>query len=317
MFAYLLSAASPATAQVPPTERAQWEDGQRSDQAFYRRQFIEYGFVPIEEIDLGKRDVRRLLLRDPYSFLPIPGVEYERRAGGKVTMRLHYGEYRTAPVAIPKAAWDRIVAGEKAMFAPTQFVPVKRDPAAGVPPVCHGWMIIAQASGDRAASWWECRDRDGAKAAAARTMIEVALATRPDCKSDEDPRWAFQKCFGEKDVLDDPALNEPYVSISKELKDSPGATLLAAARKALQAPDLTLGSPAWREAREAVRKVLENQAARRAALQKLSALDYRARDASDPDKVKMRRAIRHWSEFIAGQEANDVDLLRRLAWAGQ
>ena len=48
---------------------------------------------------------------------------------------------------------------------------------------------------------------------------------------------------------------------------------------------------------------------------KLGQLEYRAREASQPDRVKLRRSLRHWQEFLAGQDANHVDLLRRLGWA--
>lgn len=311
--ALLLSLTSPAIAQQAPDARAKWEEGQRSDQSFYRQQFTEMGFVPIEELDAGSRDVRRIIVRDPYGFLPIPGVEFERRRDGKVTMRLQFPQYRTDTVSINAAAWQRIVVGDAAMFAPRQYEQV--PPVTSIPPVCHGWMILVQASGDRAGSWWQCRDSADAKADYVRTMIEEALSTRPDCKREEDPRWAFQKCFGEKEQLDDPELDALYSPLLKELKDAPGAEKLAAARRALNAPALTLGSPEWVAARAAIYDVLKLQEERKAILIKLGQLEYRARNASQPDKVKLRQSLRHWREFLNGQDANHVDLLRRLGWA--
>lgn len=305
--------AGPASAQQAADLRSQWDEAQRSDQRFYREQFVELGFVPISELDAGNRDVRRMNVRDPYAFLPIPGVEFERRHDGKVTMRLQHREYRTDPVPIDPTAWTRIVEGDDAMFAPRDYeADVASNPG---PRVCHGWMVLVQASGDRTGSWWQCRDSAGPKADYVRTMIDEALATRPDCKREEDPRWAFQKCFGEKDQLDDPELDAVYSALSKELKDAPGVEKLAAARGALQVPGLTLGSSDWVAARDAINDLLTVHDQRKAALQKLEGLQYRARDASLPDKAKLRRSLRHWQQFLAGQDSNHVDLLRRLGWA--
>ena len=303
-----------APVQAPRDARAAWEEGQRSDQIFYRKQFVEAGFVPIEELDDGGRDVRRLILKDPYGMLPIPGIEFEHRRDGTVTMRLQYPEYRTAKQPIARAEWDRIVAGDEAMFAPQEFRPVPTSPSGAVPPVCHGWMALAQASGDRAGSLWECRDAAGPKQASVHSMIAVALASRPDCKPEADIRWAFQKCFGEKTALDDPKLNETYSALIKQLEDSPGADKLAAARVALRPPGLVLGSPEWLQARDAVRDVLDLKAQRQATLQKLIQLEYASHHATQPDRLKMRRSIMNWSDFIKGQDANIVELLQGLAW---
>lgn len=304
-----------APVQAPADARAASEEARRSDQMLVRKQFIEAGFVPIEEVDEGGREVRRLILHDPYGILPIPGIEFEHRRDGIVTMRLQYREYRTARQPIAKADWDRIVAGDQAMYAPQHYRPPAKSSSAAVPPVCHDWMVLAQASGDRAGSLWDCRDQASPRQANVQSMIAVALATRPDCKTEEDPRWAFQKCFGEKDTLDDPILNAEYAKLVKELNDARDFDLLSAARSAVRAPGLALGSPAWVEARDAVRMVLEAKSASRTTLQKLIALDYRHASASQPDKIRMRNMIRHWSEFIVQQDSNIVEILTTLGWA--
>lgn len=315
LFALALVAGIPATAQLPADHLVKWEEGQRSDQLSYRRHFLDSGFVPIDELDAGERDVRRLSLRDPYGFLPIPGVEFERKRDGKVTMRLQFQEYRTDPKTIAPTAWEEIVDGDGSMFEALQYEPAATMSSAAPPSVCHGWMALVQASRDRAGSWWQCRDSAGPKQDYVQVMLRTALATRPDCKIEEDLRWTFQKCFGEKKEFDDPNLTEAFSPLEKQLHDAPGAEALGAARMALRVPGVAIGSPEWRTARDAVRQVLKVQSSRQETVQRMSQIASGAGNASQRDKLKMQHIIRHWSDFMSKQNVNHVEILSGLAWA--
>lgn len=306
-----------ALAQDTSEMRAKREREQQAEHQFRNQRFAEAGFVPIDQT--GKRELRRLIVRDPYGFLPIPGIEIERRADGTVILTLQYWAWRSEPSTIAGQSWDRLIELDDAAFGPK---PIKPPPAyarnADPPPVCHGWMAHIQSSSGRTAGWWECQDGPGPQLSYLRAMVDAAMATRPDCKSEgEDPMWAFQKCFGVSEQLDDPQLEAIYSVLRKEYHDAPGADRLAEARIALRQPSLTIGSPQWRDARAAIAKVRAINNQRRELLRRLGELYYKSKDASKADKAKMKLAIDSWTQFIAAQESNYSDLLNRLVWAGE
>lgn len=308
--ALLLSIAAPVSAQGSDRERG--DEAQPADIAFNHRQFDDAGFIPIAEFQAGNREVRRLIVRDPYGFLPIPGVEIEKRRNGTVTMRLQYREWRTEPEPIDAAAWSRLVARDKDMFAPREFRSAPAVDPSRPPPVCHGWQLIVQSSNGEAGSWWECQDGAGPRADYVRAFIDIALAARPACPRETDNRWAFQKCFGETNDLDDKDVGGRFKAILKELEEAPSAKRLAAARMALRAQGLELGNTQWLEARQAVTLLLETGAIQRRKLQELIRLEYQSKAATKLDKLRMQRVIRHWSQQLNAWEQNKTEVLRQL-----
>ena len=143
------------------------------------------------------------------------------------------------------------------------------------------------------------------------------MGTRPSCNVERnDPFWSFSRCFAPTDSLDDPALEATYAILRREYYEAPGADRLAEARRALQAPALSIGSPAWRDARAAIARVKEVHDYREARLRRLRQLAAGAPNAAPADRAKMRQAIEAWSQFLQAQQRNYAELLERLAWVG-
>jgi hypothetical protein len=317
-----LSVSSAAFAQTDAERRARWEKGQAEQQRFEHRLFNEAGFTPIEEVRAAGRDVRRLLLHDPYMMLPVPGTEVERHSNGRVTLRLQYRGWSSRPVEIDGAAWEALGAGEQAVFVRPAYVPAgparpSSMPPPSPPPICHGWIARFEADENRTASWSACGGEKTAAYDYAVRLVALAIGTRPGCAVERnDPFWSFSQCFAAKEALDDPALEAKFAILRQEYAGAPGMERLAEARAALAAPGMALGSPAWREARAAIAKLKAVNDHRRDRLQQLQQLAYGAAEASPADKAKMRQTIQGWSEFLHSQEINHSELLRQLAWVG-
>jgi hypothetical protein len=317
----LLIAAPALQAQAPSEveRRARWERLQAGQRKFEHRLFSEAGFVPIAELRAEGRVVRRLLLADPYMILPVPGIELERLADGRVTLRLQYPGWSSEPVPVDATAWDALASIEGAVFERPVFRPTPpRASPQSPPPLCHGWILRFEADYHRTASWAQC---GGGKTPAydyAIRLVQLAIGTKPGCTFEPDnPFFSFNKCFMATQALDDPELEAKFGVLRKEYDEAPAADRLAEARRALKAPELALGSTAWLDARAAVRRFREVQKLREDRLQQLRQLASEAVDASDADKAKMQRTIEHWSDFVRSQEPNYSDLLQRLVWAGE
>ncbi len=96
-----------------------WLRAQESQRAFERELFDRAGFPSIAEQNLEGREVRRLLLRDPYGMLAVPGVELERLSNGRIKLRLQYVGWSSAPKAVDRSAWDKLVSNSQP-FIPRQ-----------------------------------------------------------------------------------------------------------------------------------------------------------------------------------------------------
>lgn len=313
VFLIVLTLAAAAGAQGVP----------ESQSAFEHRLFVEAGFTPIQQVRASGMEVRRVLLRDPYGFLPVPGLELQRRPDGGVWLRLQYYGWSGEPVAVDRKAWDELAALEQAAFArPVYAAPPPRlagepiPPPPPPPPICHGWLARLEADETRSASWGECGGQKGPAHDYVMKMVAIAMTTRPDCAAEGgDPFFAFNKCLGPKPELDDARLEAKFAVMRQAVAALDASKPLMAARSALMVRPLYLGSPAWKTAREAVARYKAMLDERRWQLQSLQALASGAMGASQADKVKMKQAIDNWSSFLASQETNYSRLLFDLVSA--
>lgn len=316
---FAVAFASTAYGETAAEQRAQSNPSPAVQRAFEHRLFTEAGFAPIAVVQADGRDVRRLLLEDPYMMLPMPGVELERLGDGRVTLRLQYRGWSSDPVQIDRASWDALASQERAVFRNPAFQPGRtkaESGAASPPPICHGWMARLEAGRERAASWAACGGGQGPLYDYAVRMVELAVQSKARCSFEpKDPFWSFNKCVAPTASLSDPTLDAKFAALRKAYSDSPGAERLAEARRALNTPGITLGSKAWLDARAAVVKFKEVQDFRREQLRQLQELAYSAPNAPAEDKAKMDQAINSWTEFLRSQELNYSALLRRLVWA--
>lgn len=318
----LLYAPYAGAAQAPDKaeQRARWEQTQLDQRKFERKLFAEAGFAPIAEMLVEKREVRRVLLQDPYMILAVPGIELERRVDGSVTLRLQYQGWSSPPAPVDRAAWDELARLEPEVFAKPALRVTRSEPApSSPPPHCHGWMARIQADHERITSWTTCSGGGLTPAAIyASRLAGLAVSTTPKCKVEQGNEfWSFTNCFKVTFELDDPALEAQFAALRKDYDEAPGAERLAEARNALRAPGLALGNEAWLAAREAIRRFRETHSTRQDRLQKLEKLYRDATNASDGDRAKMRRAIEHWSDFLRSTETNYSRLLQDLAWASR
>jgi hypothetical protein len=299
-------------------QRERWTRAKAAQHEFESELFNRAGFPSIAELTLEGRKVRRLLLRDPYGFLHLPGVELERHDDKKVTLRLQYVGWSSDQVLVDPAVWDEIASQESAVFTVPEFRPVltPSEPSEP-PPVCHGWSARFQADYQRTASWSGCGGgTTSPRLDYAVAIAELAVATNPDCAFNRaNPFFSFKECFVASPKLDDPELERTYSVLRDEYNKAPGAVRLAEARRALNVPELTMGSQSWLDARAAIARVKAVQDSRREHLRRLQQLASTASDASAADTAKMQQTIQTWSRFLNAQQANYADLLQRLVWA--
>lgn len=142
---------------------------QAADTAAHRH-IVASGFIPLEEMTFGGRDVRRVLPIDPYGFLPIPGIELERHEGGGVTLRAQYRDWTGPAYSVSPDEWNRLAVLEPAAFAP----PGKNSFKARPNVVVHCWSGLLEASPSKAASWWGCNS--GTRASQTYTEAVLTLA---------------------------------------------------------------------------------------------------------------------------------------------
>ena len=312
-FLFMLGAA--AAAQAPSTEaeigRAKWERGQQLELEFRTNLFVEHGFVPIQEMLDGKRRIRRLIVRDPYGMLFMPGVEIEQMDSRQVRVRLQYWDWRTEWTPMDAAVWRDLASLEaKAFTRPTYVQGLRRTSP------CHEWSAYIQSSDSGIAAWTRCTADTNAETLEYAVRIANALMeTRPDCERQTDhPLSAFQRCFGFKDKLTDPEFQSEYEALSKEFFTD-RSNILLQARLALRETSLTPGSPEWRSAREKVRLVVANHRRREHLVFELSKLGSRARNASAADQSVLKSAYKHWRSTQDAQARNVIELMRDLGWS--
>jgi len=327
-FVLALAAAAPAAAQVPSEaeQRARWERGRAQQQQFERRQFAEAGFAPVVADLAEARELRRLLLSAPYGMLPLPGLELVRYDDGRVSVRLQYRGWSSGPVAVDKpGAWDALASRDEALFAEPVFRPITEPPPpVPPPPICHAWLARFENEQGRTANWSGCGGgTPGPGYSYAVAMIEIAMAARPECGATlGDPFGAFHRCFGPTPALDDPELEARFAALRKEYEEASATDAMTEARRALEAPGLTLGGEAWLAARDAIKRFKEVHDLRRDRLlmvQQLytNAVYLNSPAASDADVAKLRQTLEVWKDSLSIQDRYYAELLQRLASADE
>jgi hypothetical protein len=322
---FALAAALPTVAPAQTDERrARWEAAEADQRRFLHNQFTRVGFEPIELVRARGRDVRRLIIEQPYIGPRVPGIEFERHPDGRVTLRLQYPEWSSEPSEIDPSAWSSLTARDEAVFVQPEYVPpppptTPAPPPPPPPPPCHAWHAWLEADADRVIGWSGCSDVHPERRDYVIRMIELAMATRPSCSFDAGAPFApFVTCFRMTNRLDDPKIDEAYSALVTEYERGRGSDLLLEARRAVHRQDLTIGSEGWVQARDAVGRLIEHHEAQRERLRRLQQLaGAHAYSASAGDRYKMRQTIQGWSQFLDSSERNLVEVLRALAWAGQ
>ncbi len=285
------------------------------------RPFVDAGFAPIEDVVEAHRDVRRVLIHDPYWILGTPGIEIERYGDGRAVLRLQYHGWRSQTQPLPVETWNALAKLEAAAFAPppppTPSLTAQTD--APPPPICHGWSAAFLSGDGRDGHWSQCYSPvdDGAHAYVV-ALVKAALATAPACPVDDETLFlSYQKCFGAGQTLDDPGLNAQYAALMPVFQDPQGSTLLNAARQAVTAPGIAVGNDVWRQARDAIARLKTYDDSQADALRRLRRLLYLASNASDADRTRIRNLIATVSDFQNGQQVNYAGVLTQLAWAGE
>jgi len=279
--------------------------------------FTRAGFPPIEEVQANGRQIRRLLLTDPYMMSAVPGIEVERHRDGHVTLRLQYFAWSGDSVSIDQVAWDALAAIEQEAFAAPAYSPEPVSQRASPPPpapaICHGWGLWLQASVERRAVWSQCGGRGGPIVDYAMQMLTLAMATRPNCRFErENPFASFSRCFSPTMSLDNPELEAIFAVLRREYYEVAGADRLAEARMALRAPSLTRGGSAWQSARAAIDRYKATNDYRSERLQRLRELASTAVNPSQADRAKMQLTIQDWSHFMQAQGSNYRSLVEQL-----
>ncbi|WP_347303508.1 hypothetical protein V5740_02455 [Croceibacterium sp. TMG7-5b_MA50] len=322
LFLAILSQPAAAQQQTEAEQREQWSAAQARQRAFVRELFDRAGFAPVAELSAEGREVRRMLLRDPYGGLPVPGVELERRASGEVTLRLQYRNWSTDPVQVAASAWQELAALEDAVLTQADFVPLPPSPPSSSspplpPPICHGWNARFEADYHRNASWSQCGGDRGPALDYAVAFAEIAVSSKAGCAFDRgDPFGSYNKCWGETLQLDDRALDRDFAALRAEYDAAHGHEQLGKARVALRVEGMEVGDPQWVAARDAVAEVKAVRDVRWDCLRRLQQLAGRASDASPADRAKMRQTVDHWSRWLTEQERNYAEVLQGLAWPG-
>jgi hypothetical protein len=303
------SIVTPATAALSPAAVL------AQQQAAAHRMFEQRGFAPIADVATTDREVKRLLVSDPYMMLGgLPGIEIERARSGDVFLTVRYARWSRPPVKVDRRVWTELQALEPAVFA-QDTRPVTGPASSGPPPICHGWRAQIETAPDRTTNWGECGGSpDSPRRGYAVALIRAAMGTRPDCAFDgSNPFWSFEKCFDERGTgYDDADLSKQTADLTRRWNDQGAGDLLGAARRALDVPGRTLGDARWLAARDAVFRFGAAVSARREPMETLSSLDSFAQyDAAD--RERLTAALNAWRDQEQQDETTYAGMLQELA----
>ena len=319
LLAFFLSLSpSYAAAQTHKNERFErWTKAQRQQRAFEHKQFSEAGFPSIADSQVQERELRRALVRDPYGFIHLPGLEFERHDDGSVTLRLQYLGWSIEPVEIDREHWDNFVALENEVFAPpvyaatvsaSQKAPRRRG-------VCHGWIVRFAAALDKTESWSQCGGGAGAEQSYAIAMIRAAITTRETCTfNDVRPFWSYSECFQATSELDDPELSAMFADIRAAYHQATASEELAEARMFIRDTDFSGGDENWMAARGLVDRVRAKDAERQRQLQRLRKLRSENKAISEADRVRLYRTVTNWGNQERAFSQNTAGLMQGLVW---
>ncbi|VXC93461.1 hypothetical protein [Sphingomonas sp. AX6] len=283
---------------------------QSADEATHRH-IAAAGFIPLQEMTFGGRDVRRVLPIDPYGFLPIPGIELERHGGGRVTVRAQYRHWTGPAYRVSADEWNQIAALESAAFAPPGENRTKTRP--GV--VVHCWRGLLEASPSRAASWWGCNSGTKASQAYTKALLVLAMEKKGCPASDNDALRRFSECFRDDGTLDDPALQTQFAALRDRWTTQrvPGADILAQARQSLWTAKEDRVPTRLMAARRAVFAFGQHQNALRDMLRSSFTLFRNSVSMDTRSAAILSQTRSRWDEDIKAQNQNYVTLLEELA----
>lgn len=296
-----LSLASPATS-APSSD----------DRAYVHWQMRMAGFAPLEEMTFGGRDVRRVLLLDPYQMLPIPGLEFERHADGRLTLRTQHAGWTGQVFALTPEDWGRLAALEAAAYAPPPLAPVKTEQPAVV---MHCWGAFLEASPDKATIWSGCVDKAIGGSAYVDAAISLAIEKMVCPASEKASLWRFVDCTRAPQPLDDPALEAAFAELrtAYEARHGQGADMLGRARAALRAARANRATELVATARQEVLAFGGYQEALRELIQTGFAPFRKAEIRSAANAAILGRTRRAWLDNLAAQDRNYIGLLEELA----
>lgn len=283
---------------------------QAADGATHRR-IAASGFIPLEEMTFGGRDVRRVLPIDPYGFLPIPGIELERHEGGRITLRAQYREWTGPAYPVSPDEWNRLAVLEPAAFAPPGQNSFKPRP--GV--VVHCWSGLLEASPSTAGNWWGCNSGTRAGQAYTEAVLTLAMEKKGCPSSGKDALWRFSECFADADTLGDPALQERFAALRDRWtkQREPGSNILAEARRSLRAAKEEKEPSRLVAARRAVFAFGRQQEALRDILRDSFIVLPDSGTSDARSAAILRQTRRNWDEDVKAQNRNYIGLLEELA----
>lgn len=269
------------------------------------------GFAPLAEMRFGGRDVRRLLLLDPYGILPVPGLEIERHADGRVTLRTQHRGWTGPVFDLAPETWPRLAALESEAYAPRPAPRATGQPTA----VVHCWAAFLEASPDRAALWSGCGGTRAGARAYVDAVIALAIAEMACPAGQSDALWRFVECTRAPRPLDDPALAAAFTALNADhdARQNEGAELLSRARAALKTAAATRAPEAIAAADEAVFAFGRHQQALHTLAQTGFAPFRKAELRGGADAAIIEQARRAWGQNLAAQDRNYIGLLEALA----
>lgn len=284
---------------------------QSSEERFVHQRMAASGFIPLDEMTFGGRDVRRVLPVDPHGMLPIPGIELERHADGRLTLRAQYRGWSGQAYDLSAGEWEQVAGLETTAYAP----PAKSSARSNPNVVVHCWSGFLEASPDKAASWWGCND--GTRPAQVYTEAVLTLAMRKmDCDpSDKETLWRFSECLARTRKIDDPALAANFTELQSrwEKQREPGSDILARARLSLRAAQANRTDSLVATARDAVFAFGRQQEALRTIIQTSFSPFRAAEERGGGSAVILAETRRAWLEDVNAQDRNYIGLLEELA----
>jgi hypothetical protein len=280
--------------------------------SFFTSEFVAAGFPPV----VPSQDVPvaffRLLVFDPYVMLPVPSIGIDKLGDGRILMTVYHRGWKATPVALTPATWERLQqadASDQAALANADGPSSSTSRRSAS--VCHAWSTVTQKETGAIVSWHGCSGAEQPSLAVA--IMEIAVATRPDCQPTDSVFERYSRCLAAARTLDDPDLDREFSALILASNGEDGSVILANARVALRHPNARLGNAEWQAAREAIEQHGRINASRQHRLDGMANLLGRAERSTAADKARISAVVANWRSFLIGQERNHIDLLERLS----
>jgi len=275
------------------------------------RRIAEAGFIPLNEMTFGGRDVRRVLLADPYGILPIPGIEIERHKDRRVSLRGQYLDWTGPAYSLSADEWARLALLEASAFAPASKNSFKGNPDV----VVHCWSGLIEASPTRAAAWSGCNSGTQPAQAYTEAVLMLAMDKKQCSPSTKTMFWRFSECFDDEGKLDDPALEERFAALrnrwAEQRQLSPA--ILAEARRALKAAREDRVPARLEAARSTVFAFGQHLETLRGVLRSSYADFPQSSGTNARSAAILAQARRRWADDISSGHENYIRLLEELA----